>query len=692
MPSSQPSTNARPSEEPSKEPSFSPTKCVDTPGWYDGGGEKFDCKWYAEKQERCFSHGFKFPGMFGKTANEACCSCGGSSATSVSPSISAPPTSSARPTAEHYMKCMDYPKVWFDSDGPLYNCKWYASEEDLCQNFGGINENFGLTANKVCCTCGGGIIPPSHSPSPSQSPNPSSAVSGQCYSSHHGWYDSDGPTYDCEWYSFGDRCDNLGHLFKNFGKTAKEACCECSGGRYGREWFPSSAPTTFPSFSLLPSISNAPTDIASQKPSSSPSVSSKPSNAPSSILTSSPTIDESTWGTKMINALDVSDEFVSNQKVCIVGSGYDVNHPDLPNNPRKITGWSPSIWVDKFPWYRDELGLGTHEAGIITAKRNGEGMHGVIRNGQVNLHIAKIYGGENLYNIARLCGAIHSCIDAGANIINMSLYINPDPCLTAALEKAVNENVLLIAAAGDWAPASYDEVMSVAAVDADKSQVSFVSQENNKVDIAAPGVDIESTCTSVDSFLCRGSEPYGRISGTAVPFVSGVAALIWSHCPSTCTAVDIRHILKESALNPSEEAADFDPHKYGSGIVNAKAAYEYARSNGYFGELPSRAPSSSYAPTTSNAPIDKASQKPSSFHSVSTSPSNVPSSLPSSPTIGVAFLIQQSLTNVIGPCAINRSCPSTAMNSASNWFIDPDNHPDDLSLDLQVWKVSSRTI
>ena len=132
------------------------------------------------------------------------------------------------------MKCMDYPAAWFDSFGPLYDCKWYASEEDSCQNFGGLYENFGLTANKVCCACGGGVIPPSHSPSPSQSPNPSSAVSGQCYSSPHGWYDSDGPTYDCEWYGFGDRCDNLGHSYRNFGKTAKEACCECSGGRYGR--------------------------------------------------------------------------------------------------------------------------------------------------------------------------------------------------------------------------------------------------------------------------------------------------------------------------------------------------------------------------------------------------------------------------------------------------------------------------
>ena len=69
----------------------------------------------------------------------------------------------------------------------------------------------------------------------------------------------------------------------------------------------------------------------------------------------------------------------------------------------------------------------------------------------------------------------------------------------------------------------------------------------------------------------------------AAAIVNGVAALTWSHCPDSCTAVEIRHILKESALNPAQ-GSDFDPHKYGSRIVNAKAAYEYARRNGYFRE------------------------------------------------------------------------------------------------------------
>ena len=60
------------------------------------------------------------------------------------------------------------------------------------------------------------------------------------------------------------------------------------------------------------------------------------------------------------------------------------------------------------------------------------------------------------------------------------------------------QNVLLVAAAGNAGttaysyPASYDTVMSVAAVDANNVHASF-SQSNDQVDIAAPGISIQST-------------------------------------------------------------------------------------------------------------------------------------------------------------------------------------------------------
>jgi hypothetical protein len=51
-----------------------------------------------------------------------------------------------------------------------------------------------------------------------------------CKDVPEGWYDSDGPTYDCEWYSVGSRCRQYGNGYENNGATANKACCACGGG------------------------------------------------------------------------------------------------------------------------------------------------------------------------------------------------------------------------------------------------------------------------------------------------------------------------------------------------------------------------------------------------------------------------------------------------------------------------------
>jgi secreted trypsin-like serine protease len=44
-----------------------------------------------------------------------------------------------------------------------------------------------------------------------------------------GWYDSDGPEYDCAWYEAEDACEYASG-YENDGYTAVEACCFCGGG------------------------------------------------------------------------------------------------------------------------------------------------------------------------------------------------------------------------------------------------------------------------------------------------------------------------------------------------------------------------------------------------------------------------------------------------------------------------------
>lgn len=85
--------------------------------------------------------------MYGKTANEACCGCGGgnkiSSTEEESPTLQTlNPTPS--PTA-----CLNSPENWHDYDGEAYNCGWY-SNGGHCQAYGHLTAYamYGKTANE----------------------------------------------------------------------------------------------------------------------------------------------------------------------------------------------------------------------------------------------------------------------------------------------------------------------------------------------------------------------------------------------------------------------------------------------------------------------------------------------------------------------------------------------------------------
>lgn len=55
-------------------------------------------------------------------------------------------------------------------------------------------------------------------------------VRGSSCSNVPGWYDSDGKRYNCQWYSYNNRCQSYGNGYRNFGATANQACCVCGGG------------------------------------------------------------------------------------------------------------------------------------------------------------------------------------------------------------------------------------------------------------------------------------------------------------------------------------------------------------------------------------------------------------------------------------------------------------------------------
>lgn len=99
------------------------------------------------------------------------------------------------------------------------------------------------------------------------------------------------------------------------------------------------------------------------------------------------------YGLTNINALSVTDAFVENRKVCIIDSGYDITHSDLPSNSNggDVTGSTG----DAGRWDQDDDGHGTHVAGIVAAiGGNDQGVVGVNRNGKLKLHIVRVFNGD----------------------------------------------------------------------------------------------------------------------------------------------------------------------------------------------------------------------------------------------------------------------------------------------------------
>ena len=227
---------------PTPAPTPTSSQCSDLPrnsngdAWYDSDGPDFDCPWYTEGTN-CADYGDGYE-AFGLTANQACCACGGGNRNDTpatpsptprptpsptprptpsptprpTPSPTPRPTPSPTPTpGSGPTQCADITRPnglpWHDSDGDFFNCDWYERGSN-CADYGGSFAEYGMTANVACCGCGG----------------------GRTCQDVAGWYDADGPEYDCAWYAEGNNCANHGDNFENFGLTANQACCACSGG------------------------------------------------------------------------------------------------------------------------------------------------------------------------------------------------------------------------------------------------------------------------------------------------------------------------------------------------------------------------------------------------------------------------------------------------------------------------------
>jgi len=210
------------------------------------------------------------------------------------------------------------------------------------------------------------------------------------------------------------------------------------------------------------------------------------------------------WGIGAVEANVASDSQADNRTVCIIDSGYDIRHIDLNGN--NVSGTNNSGTGD---WSTPGGSHGTHVAGTIAGMTNGSGVVGVLPNGNIYLHIIKVFNADGWGYSSGLISAMDKCVDAGSNIVSMSLggsrRVQTEK---RAFNSYYNQGVLSISAAGNGGntahsyPASYDSVVSVAAVDSGNMHANF-SQRTNQVEVSGPGEAVLSSVAISDGQLVQ---------------------------------------------------------------------------------------------------------------------------------------------------------------------------------------------
>jgi major intracellular serine protease len=249
---------------------------------------------------------------------------------------------------------------------------------------------------------------------------------------------------------------------------------------------------------------------------------------PFKVLEHAEKVNEVPKGVEMIQAPKIWDQTKGKGiTVAILDTCCDITHPDLKE---RIIGGRNFTNDDggKADEYKDYNGHGTHVAGTIAATKNNTGVVGVAP--EANLLIIKVLDKNGSGQYEWIINGINYAIEQRADIISMSLGGPEDlPELHTAIQKAISNNILVICAAGNEGdgvdstdefdyPGSYNEVISVGAIDLERHSSNF-SNSNNEVDLVGPGEKILST------FL---DGKYATLSGTsmATPHVSGAMALI----------------------------------------------------------------------------------------------------------------------------------------------------------------------
>jgi subtilisin family serine protease len=276
--------------------------------------------------------------------------------------------------------------------------------------------------------------------------------------------------------------------------------------------------------------------------------------------------------------------------IAVVDTGCRLNHEDLTSNIWNndgeiqgnnidddgngliddIVGWD-FLGNDNIP--NDLIGHGTTVAGCIAMTgNNGTGGTGVCWKTQLMV----LKDGDIIPQMAASAAAIEYAAMNGAVVCNFSTNYGPGvfPALQNAISVAQTEGMIICVAAGNAGinidsgvgdlPATYtnDNLIVVAATDNTDSLATFSNFGSTHVDVAAPGVDIQTTSRFNNS-------AYTFASGTSfsAPLVAGCVGLIRAYNPNA----DYQTV-RSAVMSSCDPIASLNGQVASNGRVNLFAA------------------------------------------------------------------------------------------------------------------------
>ncbi|MFV2116694.1 type VII secretion-associated serine protease mycosin [Micromonospora sp. LOL_025] len=253
--------------------------------------------------------------------------------------------------------------------------------------------------------------------------------------------------------------------------------------------------------------------------------------------------------------------------VAVIDSGVSALHPALKGQVKVGRDFNG---LPQQEGRCDLAGHGTIVAGIIAGKEGtGASFSGIAPQARILpvrvLPDTRTTADEGLPG--QIAEAIRWSVSNGADVINLSLVTLDRQDLADAVRYALDEGVVVVAAAGNRQenqqdrpafPAAYPGVIAVAGVDEEGGHVGS-SVSGDYVDLAAPGLNILGPAPGGEGFL---AEPQGGTSFAAA-YVSGVAALVRAAHPDLDPEQVADRLIRTADSPPEGKNAEI-----GHGVVN----------------------------------------------------------------------------------------------------------------------------